>query len=194
MIRRHAIRRLLILSGSVAAAGSLLTGWEYRRLHKSPDWTFFAEHEMLLAELSETILPATDTPGAKATGVPAFIAYMVKTGLDVKSQNNFIDGLRNLTEYCHARFGKPFEQCSFAERAQVLNHLEEATRPLHALVGRVKTRLAGKPFFTSLRDLTIIGYCTSEAGATQGMAYDYVPGGYASCLPYAKGQKSWAMQ
>ncbi len=194
MIRRQAIQRLLILSGTVAAAGSFLTGWEYRRLHKSPDWTFFAGQDTLLAELAETILPATETPGAKTTGVPAFIVYTVKSGLDVKSQNNFIDGLRNLTEFCRSRFGKPFEQCSPAERAQVLTHFEDAARPLHALVGKVKTRLAGKPFFTSLRDLTIIGYCTSEAGATQGLAYDYVPGGFESCLPYAKGQKSWATQ
>lgn len=194
MIRRQAIQRLLILSGTVAAAGSLLTGWEYRRLHKSPDWTFFAEHETLLAELAETILPATDTPGAKATGVPAFIGYMVKTGLDVKSQNNFIDGLRDLAGFCQSKFGKPFEQCSPPERAQVLTHFEDAVRPLHPLVGKVKIRLAGKPFFTSLRDLTIIGYCTSEAGATQGLAYDYVPGGCESCLPYVNGQKSWATQ
>ena len=194
MLRRRAIKELLLIGSSVAAAGSLIAGWKYHQLNEAPDWHSFQLHQDLLAELTETILPATDTVGAKAAGVPAFVQHMVQKGLDVKSQNNFINGLKEVSDYCQSHFGKSFMQITPDEKVQTLTYFEHRTHSLNSFVAKAQTRLIGKPFFSILRDFTLIGYCTSELGATQGLAYDYLPGTYVSCLPYVKGQKSWATQ
>jgi hypothetical protein len=51
---------------------------------------------------------------------------------------------------------------------------------------------AADPFFALLKELTVLGYCTSELGATQGLAYLAVPGEYRGCVGLRPGQKSWA--
>ena len=43
-----------------------------------------------------------------------------------------------------------------------------------------------------LRELTVLGYFTSEVGATQALAYEAVPGGYRGCVDLKPGQKAWA--
>lgn len=192
MLRRKAIKQLMLTVGSIAAIGSSVAGWKYTRLHKAPDWHLFQTHQGLLAELTETILPATDTPGAKAAGVPAFVQHMVRKSLDVKSQNNFLNGLAEVGEYCQSNFGKSFGQVTPDERVQTLRHFENNARSFNNVAAKAQSFLTGKPFFTTLRDFTIIGYCTSELGANQSLAYDYVPGAFNGCLPYVNGQKSWA--
>ena len=194
MLRRKALKQLLLASSSLAAIGSSAAGWTYTQLNKTPDWSLLRQHQDLLADLTELILPTTDTPGAKSAGVPAYVAHMVQKGLDVKSQNNFINGLADVSEYCKSNYGKPFGQTTPDQQIQTLTHFENKARSFNNLTTKARNLLMGKPFFAVLRDFTIIGYCTSELGATQGLAYDYVPGAFMACVPYVKGQISWAMQ
>ena len=49
-----------------------------------------------------------------------------------------------------------------------------------------------KDAFAMLKELTVLGYFSSEIGATQALAYDKVPGGYWGCLDLKPGQKGWA--
>ena len=194
MLRRKVVKNLLLFGGALTALGSSAAGWQYAQLTKAPDWKLLQANQELLAELTETILPATSTPGAIAAGVPAFVQQMVKTNLDVKSQNNFVNGLRDVSDYCQANFGKAFSKCTATEKEQTLSHFEKMARSFNSLAAKARNVLVGKPFFSVLRDLTIVGYCTSELGATEGLAYDPIPGTFAGCLSYVQGQKSWATQ
>nr|WP_068888986.1 gluconate 2-dehydrogenase subunit 3 family protein [Pedobacter panaciterrae] len=47
-------------------------------------------------------------------------------------------------------------------------------------------------FFSIIRDLTLLGYFTSEIGATKAMAYVDIPGRYDGCVDLKPGQKVWA--
>ena len=47
-------------------------------------------------------------------------------------------------------------------------------------------------YFTLMKQLTLLGYFTSEIGATQALRYVAVPGKYEGCIPYKKGDKAWA--
>ena len=47
-------------------------------------------------------------------------------------------------------------------------------------------------YFRMMKELTILGYFTSEIGATQALRYVAVPGRYEGCVPYTKGEKAWA--
>ena len=47
-------------------------------------------------------------------------------------------------------------------------------------------------FFTIARDLTILGYYSSEIGCTQAREYLAIPGKYDGSAPLEPGQKAWA--
>ncbi|MCH5720423.1 gluconate 2-dehydrogenase subunit 3 family protein [Niabella hibiscisoli] len=62
----------------------------------------------------------------------------------------------------------------------------------YPILNKVKTKLIGRSFISLLKDMTAIGYCTSELGATKGLAYEAVPVKFIACMPLIQGQKSWA--
>ena len=56
-----------------------------------------------------------------------------------------------------------------------------------------KEKLNMKPrFFAIARDLTLLGYFTSEIGATKAYEYVEIPGRYDGCVDLKPGQRVWA--
>ena len=47
-------------------------------------------------------------------------------------------------------------------------------------------------YFKMVKELTLLGFFTSEVGATKALRYVAVPGKYEGCIPYKKGDKAWA--
>lgn len=187
MDRRKAIGSIAIFG---LAAGTV-RGWRFVSLRNPVPLQELDTHAALIAGLAETIIPATDSPGAIDAGVPAFIVKMVREGTDRRSQGNFVAGLEQTVALCDARFGRPFTACSPTERAAVLRYWQEA-RPV-GLRGRLRQRWFGRSFYDLLRAYTVIGYCTSELGARHALAYDFIPGpGFEGCLPLRPGQRAWA--
>jgi len=189
MKRRKAIGRILLIGGGSIAAYSGYKWWDW---NKGPDIEYLEHNKDLLAALAEAIIPTTDSPGAKEAGVGDFITVMVKDCTDRKSQNKFIDGLKELERYCSSSFGNTFQQCSVKEQKQTLQHFEQRGKSNNGIIGKVENRFFGKSFFATLKNYTTEGYCTSEAGATKGLSYLYIPGKYIGCMPLQPGQKSWA--
>jgi len=130
----------------------------------------------VLAAAVDTILPDTDTPGARAAGVHVFIDLLVKHCRTAEEQRAFAAGLDALEKTCHATHGGGFADATREAREALLAALETAK----------------DPFFAALKEATVLGYCTSEAGATKALAYAHVPGDYHGCLPLRPGQKGWA--
>lgn len=50
-----------------------------------------------------------------------------------------------------------------------------------------------KHYFRMMKELTLLGYFTSEPGATQALRYVPVPGKYEGCIDYKKGDRAWAL-
>jgi len=119
----------------------------------------------LLAEVVETILPATDTPGAKAARVHVFVDLALARCAPEPGRAAALSALSALG-------------------AAFLAAAPDARRAQLARIDPVALGL--------LQELTILGYFTSEIGATQALAYDPVPGGYRGCVTLAPGQKAWA--
>jgi Gluconate 2-dehydrogenase subunit 3 len=130
----------------------------------------------LLAELVETIIPATDTPGAKDARVHVFVDLFLAHCRTASEKAAFIEGLGTVAAEYRARYGADFAAAPRASREELLQRLEAA----------------GNTFVGTLKELTVLGYCTSEAGATQGLAYSAVPGDYRGCVDLKPGQKGWA--
>jgi len=189
MKRRKAIGTILLATGATAAG---FTGYEWYTLTKNPDAQYLLSRKSLLAELAETIIPATDTPGAREAGAVNYMMELLSHCTDTKTLNRFIEGLRDLETYTLNRFHRPFADCQDSEKLAVLNYFEKKSGPDHTLVEKVKNKFTGIPFFQTLKSYTVQGYCISEKGASLGMRYIAVPGKYLSCIPLESNQKAWA--
>ena len=189
MNRRKAIYSLMLLgAGSVAT----YTGYKIYQVNKKPNLMFLDEYVDLIAALTENIIPRTDTPGAIDTGSPAILIAMIKNNADRKTQNNFIDGLKELLHYSTDKYVQSFATLPFATQQQIVKVFYEKGKNYAGKSGKVKNKILGKSFFEILKQYTSIAYCTSKEGASIGLAYDYIPGKFEGCVPLRPGQKSWA--
>jgi gluconate 2-dehydrogenase gamma chain len=49
------------------------------------------------------------------------------------------------------------------------------------------------PFFRTMKELTIVGYYTSEVGATVELRHEAVPGRHQGCVPFTEIGRAWAV-
>ena len=183
--RREAIRRVTLLLGGVALAGSsgLVSACERAQQRASTTTsvgTFTAQDVAFLDEVAETILPETKTPGAKAAHVGAFMALMVTDTYAPGDQDIFRAGMRTLDAGVFMA----------ATPAQRLTHLEQLDQEQKAYTDKKKPD-DPPHFFRQMKELTLLGYFTSEIGCTQAMRYRETPGRYDPCVPYAPGETAW---
>jgi hypothetical protein len=187
--RREAILRVSAMFGGAALVGqaAMLALPEPARA-MTPDHLFNRNDVAMLDEIAETILPETDTPGAKAAGVGPFIALMVVDSYNDAEQRIFREGLRTIGERCRAAHGDDFMAVSVAARTALLNELDAEQ---HAYMAS-KAEDEPAHFFRMMKELTVLGYFTSEIGYTQAMRFAETPGRYDPCAPLAPGDKIWA--
>jgi Gluconate 2-dehydrogenase subunit 3 len=189
MKRRKAIGRIFIVgTATVAMAG----GYEWYSVAKNPDREYLLSKKNLIADLAESIIPATETPGATEAGVIDYLMRFLTECTDSKNLNRFIDGLKDLEKYCLSKFNTEFSRCSSSQKEEVLNYFETKSRQTHSLFEKAKDRVTGIPFFHLMKTYTVYGYCISEKGASIGMNYIAVPGKYLSCISLEPNQKAWA--
>lgn len=152
--------------------------------------TSFTEEDTvsLLSEVAETIIPETDTPGAKAAGVGPFIAMMLQECYEEEDQKLVLDGLAALNKRSKDELGDIFTGLSPENRAALLTTIDKER------IDYNKKKKGDDPphYFTLIKELTVTGYFTSEPGATQALQYVPVPGKYEGCIPFNEGDKVWA--
>ena len=117
---------------------------------------FFSLAEYATVErLTEIIIPADASPGAKEAGVAEFIDFMVSR--DTEVQYNFRTGLTWLNAHSDRTHGKPFVELA----------AEQQTALLEPLAYKHKARPGeedGVRFFRLMREFTVTGFYTSEIG------------------------------
>ncbi|HEX2847693.1 MAG TPA: gluconate 2-dehydrogenase subunit 3 family protein [Chitinophagaceae bacterium] len=190
MERKKFIKRFLALGGGAIA---VVSGVKVYQVFKSPDLSFLKNAQPLIDELAEMIIPSTDTPGAKEAGAGEFVSFMVRESCSQATQNRFIDGLRDLAAYSILEYKKPYQKCSLSEKRAILSHFEKKSFFYKGIVAKAEHKLLGDPFFITLKKYTVLGYCSSELGATRAFNYDPVPHEYMNTL-LEPGQKAWATQ
>jgi hypothetical protein len=186
--RREAIRRVSALFGGVALIGqsAWLTGCATAQ--RTAADLFSASDAVLLDEIAETILPETKTPGAKAAGVGPFIAMMVADTYDPFKQDLFREGLKTLERESLMQNGGGFMASSPAQRLALLERLDR-----EAIEYMRGPNAYDRPhYFRMLKELTLLGYFTSEIGYTQAQRYVGTPGRFEPCTTYTVGDKAWA--
>jgi hypothetical protein len=200
MNRRDALARVaLLMSGAVIGGDYFLTGCSPASSDKQAGDTkdkaavnnfkpLNPEQTAYLNEVAETILPTTKTPGAKAANVGAFMGVMVRDCYAPADQQIFVDGMAKLEEASKKQNSKGFLQSTPAERTALLTALDKEQKDYS------KNKKLEQPnhYFRMMKELTLLGFFSSEVGATQALRYLPVPGKYDGNVPYKKGDRAWA--
>ena len=188
MNRRDALSRVaLLVGGSIVGAEFFLSGCKASE-KKIAGLPLTKEDIAYLDEIAETIIPATDTPGAKAAKVGEFMNTMVTDCYDEKDQKIFLEGMTKVNEACNKAHGHDFMTASPEHRKELLTAIDKEAKDYQ------KNKKNGDPnhYFSLIKQLTLLGFFTSETGATKTLRYIAVPGKYEGCIPYKKGDKAWA--
>jgi Gluconate 2-dehydrogenase subunit 3 len=237
MNRREAILQVALTMGSALSAptmASILEGYQPHRVRgpKQSPFVLRAGEQVLLAEIAEVIMPATDTPGAKEADVATTIQLILKDCYKPAQQNHFQKGLLAVDTESQKAYGKAFVDLSIGQKTAILTQFEQAARieakqhprrqekpqatntetSLSAFAPAGSEQTQAKevdaetgvvvkdatrnapltPFFTLVKELTILGYFSSEIGCTQALAYVPIPGRYEGVVKLKDKQKAWA--
>ncbi|HSN07448.1 MAG TPA: gluconate 2-dehydrogenase subunit 3 family protein [Hanamia sp.] len=217
MNRREAVQYIsLIVGGTVIGSGAFLAGCTSNPAGVS--MTFSDADISLLDEIAETILPTTKTPGAKAAKVGQFMTVMVNDCYEAPDQKIFHEGLVNLNKASNKKYSKDFIKLNPQQRQDFLVGLDKASAEFQGKVNAEYAKLTdeqkhemtmkknydGKDpwadkrradpnyYYAMMKQLTLLGYFTSEIGCTQARRYVETPGHYDGDLPYKKGDKAFA--
>lgn len=181
--RRDAITLISSMMGC-AFIGNVVRADEASAVSKN-QIQFSGDELLLLDEIGETIIPQTDTPGAKAANIGAFMAMMVNGCYDSSQQRIFKFGLARIDELCILNYQKTFVDSTATQRFELLNKLDREQQLEH-------NADEGAPhYFRMMKQLTLLGFFTSEIGATQVLNYVEVPGRYDGNALYKKGDRAW---
>jgi len=181
MTRRKAIQQTAYLLGGAVSASVIAGVMSGCQPTGAPDWTpqfLTKEQAATIGEIAETILPETDTLGAKSLHLTEFIDLMLKEVFNGYDQLQFPKELAKFEEECQFFTGNNFVNSSSEERQKFL--------VLHEKKAKINQQQTGeKPFFSKIKELVLVGYFTSEYAITELMNYNPIPQKFEGCVDAA---------
>ena len=142
-----------------------------------------------VATIAELIIPTTDTPGARAAKVNEFIDLVLAEWFDAADRTSFLEGLADLDARSRELFARDFTASTPEQQTQILTELDAELAGLSDADKDGNTLEASTPqrFFRMMKRLTLLGYYTSEIGATEELHSRIIPGRYEACLMLERG-------
>jgi gluconate 2-dehydrogenase gamma chain len=217
MNRREAIQRIALLMGGAVSAPAVLGVLEAHAQGVAPNWkpaVLGADELAIVSRIADILLPRTDTPGALDVGVPAFIDSMLKDVSSPAGREHYLKQLHEFDAGAQKKFGKRFlkldaqQQKAWVQQTQnaaIADERAASAQEQKQLVAEVRSgqpllqrteASEGSPrsFIMKTRELALLGFFTSKAGATEVLQYVAIPGAYHGCLPVkeAGNGKRWA--
>jgi len=170
MERRLVIKQVLIMAGGLALLPSCLREQgKSTILLKNLDISL--DQENLMADIAETIIPRTNTPGAKQLKLHLFALKMVDECYEKADQELFVKGLTAFQDQAQDLFSKSFGKLSLHQRESMLAKLENSTSPEQS------------GFYKIMKEKTIDGFLNSKYVMTNLIIYELVPGRYNGYFP-----------
>jgi hypothetical protein len=205
MERRELLKMIAVLTGGALIGGDVFLSGCKTSLKKG-EGLLSADDIALLNEVGDTIIPVTNTPGAKAAKVGEFMNVYVSDCYRADQQKAFTEGLTALDKACEKQFSKKFNELTVAERTTILTALEAEAKTYNQQINdkekaardiahKEMKEFNGAPphYYTMIKQLTLTGYFTSEIGMKEALRFLPVPGKYDGAFPYKKGDKAWAI-
>jgi Gluconate 2-dehydrogenase subunit 3 len=173
-----ATRRALLRAGTLLSATALTPACIWTALQAGASGNAAALDA--LTKLCAIVIPAGDTPGAAETGVPAFVSLAATRGLAGTSA----DAAGLVLQELNRRAGSNWPTLPPDRAAELVAALDAEA------YGRASAGDAALAAWRSIKALIVIGYYTSEVGATQELRYQFVPGRYEADIPFAAGDRA----
>jgi Gluconate 2-dehydrogenase subunit 3 len=205
MNRRDALGKVAWMMGA-AISGPTLLACDKSGKEKSTtveDVKAMANFELtdsqrkIVSSVAEHIIPKTTTVGAIDVGVPAFIEMMMKDCYKPLEQGSFIEGVKAL-ETSNFLTQSPADQVATLTKMETETIAEMERRNVEQVkVGDNVDKEAmdktekGVPFWRLMKELTLLGYFTSEKGLTSSFDYQPIPGEFKP-IKLKPGQKAYA--
>lgn len=181
--RRSALLRLGALCG-LALGGDVLAAVAAPKKASGAPELLSRDELALTGVLAQLIIPKTDTPGAADVGAHRTIDHLLKVCTLPPAQTAFRNGLARIDGVAKAATGKRFTALPAPGQVALLRQLDTGAAPFTA---------EDKQFFRQLKGYVAFAYYTSEAGATQELAYLPVPGGYKGSIKVTPATHTWAL-
>lgn len=198
MQRREALK-LLMAGGVLPALPTDLFAF-FQEAHPASGYalrTLNPHQNDTIVAMIDQIIPATETPGAKAARVNEFIDVILTEWAVDEERQNFLGGLAGVDKQSNELFGKNFIDASPAQQFTLLRAIDESVATAHA-----RRRHAGNTipddrdkqlrgdFFAVFKGITLHGYYTSEIGFTQELNLQIIPGAHHGCVPLPAQKKA----
>jgi hypothetical protein len=188
MNRRQLLQRIaMLLGGAVSSPVVAAVLDDGILIPEDSSWrprTLSAQQDRLVSAIAERIIPATDTPGASAALVDRFIDLMLTDWYDEEARNRFLHGLADLDASSSSAFGRPFLELSTEDQVSLLEPLDRDGVDARIEAARdVGSFSAPKlPFFAMMKEMTLVGYYTSQVGLLEGLEYEGFSGTFDACI------------
>ena len=133
--------------------------------------------------IAEAIIPQTSTPGAKAARVNEFIDLILTEWYDEEEKSTFLTGLADVDSRTRELYGQNFVECGEKQQVEILQALDDEVAARTEDVRRRRNRPPEKNFFFMIKQLTLVGYYTSQVGFEQELHGEIIPSRHAGCVP-----------
>lgn len=183
MNRRDALSSVAILLGGTIIGSEVFMLSGCNSSTQAVNDLFNLKDVKLLDEIAETIIPKTETPGAKDAKTGAFMAMMVKDCYVPEDQKIFVAGLKKIDDEAKKSYALKFMELDTNQRKQLLTKIDAEQKDYT----QNKKKEEPTHYFRMMKELTMLGYFTSEEGGSKQLKYIEVPGRYDACIPYKKG-------
>ncbi len=179
MKRRDALKNTALLLGAVSmgSATALMQSCQ-PSLEDSWEPVFFDKIQAnLLSEIAETIIPRTETPGAKDALVSRYIDEYASRFLKPEQQEMYRTGLALFDTISNTRHQKSFIDCELKQRHEVLQAMIDDP---------AEGKMSPSSVFYRMRSVVNMAFFTSEVGATQVLDHIPIPGDYLGDIPLSE--------
>jgi hypothetical protein len=170
MKRREVFSNLVLGALGVMALPAWANGWSGANIKKDALGLSAAETN-LLEDLTDTIIPETQTPGAKTLEIAKFVKLMVADVFSPEDRKRFTDSLSKVEEVSKLLYGINYGECSTAQKLHLLQGLN------------LSSDKDQKWFFNTTKRLSVQAYTSSEYFLTNIAKFEFAPGRYLGCVP-----------
>lgn len=169
MNRRKALKNLAIVSGGLITLPQWMVscGLSDTTVHQT---SFSAAGQRMLASITDTIIPASNSIGALTVGVDKFLQKLIDDCFEKDVQDNVKAQLKALEASAKTTYKKSFADCEQAHREELLLKLSGSEDK------------AANDFFNLMKSETIRGFNTSQKVMTEYLGYKIAPGHYYGCV------------
>lgn len=169
-------RRALLLGAVFLAGGAAALTRFVRQSSAGADLgpVFSPDQFALLEQVADTMIPASDTPGALEAGVADFLREMLTRWGSRESHAQVLAVLDSIEKQAWSRYGAAFLALPGERRLEVMRNVD------------ADAMARQDPGYGKFKWLLLVGYYQSEIGATHELRYELVPGAWRACLPLAE--------